>query len=124
MWRKGPDDKRRLVIGVDFDGTLFRPDENGELMPVHGAVQALVALKAENYKIVIHTCRTGLADAAGSLDDEVTLISGLLDEHGMPFDEIHLGEKLVADAYVDDRAVAFDGNWSNALSELKRRLGK
>lgn len=122
--RSSSGDKRQLVVGIDFDGTLFRADKFGELVPVKGAAQALTALKTQSYKIVIYTCRTGLADASGTLTQELALISGLLREHGIPFDEIHLGEKLVADAYVDDRSVAFSGDWPRALGDLKALLGK
>jgi hypothetical protein len=40
------------------------------------------------------------------------------------FDEIHLGEKMVADVYIDDRGVAFDGNWTNAVNAALRILGE
>ena len=45
----------------------------------------------------------------------------LLEDSGMYYDEIFPGEKLVADYYIDDRAVPFQGNWSEVLSQVLAR---
>ncbi len=111
---------RKKVIAVDFDGTCFDTDDHGELVPVPGARDALSLLKNQGYHLVIHTCRTTIAMDRGSLDEEVHFIESILRSHGFEYDEIHLGEKLVADAYVDDRAIAFRGNWEKTLDQLEK----
>jgi histidinol phosphatase-like enzyme len=112
------------VIAVDFDGTLFHTDELGELSVVAGAREALADLRARGYRIVIHTCRTGLAAQDGELSQEVAFIESNLRAHGLVFDEIHLGEKMVADVYIDDRGVTFDGDWTSAVNATLRILGE
>jgi histidinol phosphatase-like enzyme len=114
----------RPVIAVDFDGTLFHTDVDGELVLVQGARDGLEALRARGYRIVIHTCRTGLAAQDGELAQEVGFIEANLREHRLPYDEIYLGEKMVADVYIDDRAVAFTGDWTAAVNGTKKVLGE
>lgn len=103
------------VLAVDFDGTLFpfgyiasEPD------PLPGAVEAMQRLKDHGYRLVIFTSRLSprwLA-AAGYQEAEMReAVERQLRAHGIPFDEI-TGEKLAAEAYIDDRAIRFrDGDW-------------
>ncbi len=111
------------VVAVDFDNTLVEHGEGGETVPVPGGAEALAALRAQGYWIVIHTCRIGIARRDGNLQYEIGLVEELLMTFGIPFDEIYLGEKMVADVYIDDRAVAFHGDWDAAVAQTKRLLG-
>jgi hydroxymethylpyrimidine pyrophosphatase-like HAD family hydrolase len=61
----------RPVVAVDFDGTLMHHDEDGRCFVVPGAREALVRLKQTGAKIIIHTCRTGIAEVNGTLVDVV-----------------------------------------------------
>jgi adenylylsulfate kinase len=105
----------RRTIAVDVDGVIA--DYDGYKGPgVIGSpradvVEALRALKAEGWKIVIHTTR-GREE-----------IAEYLCQNGIPHDEINHnsdyttgGPKPVADVYWDDRAVAYSGD---ACQDLK-----
>lgn len=110
------DNNSRRTIAVDFDGVIA--DYDGYKGPgVLGAPrrdvrEALVLLRAEGWKIVIHTTRGG---------DEVL---EYLQQHTIPHDEINSnsdyrtnGVKPVADVYWDDRAVCYSGD---ARSDIER----
>jgi len=109
---------RRLA--VDFDKTLVTEDYEGNFYPVEGAREALSAFRAQGFQIIVYSCRTGIADQQGSLNSEVQLMESLLQGFDMEYDQIYLGEKLIADAYIDDRAVEFRGNWEQAAQSLER----
>jgi hypothetical protein len=103
------------VIGVDCDLTLV--DENENLIP--GAKEALIYLKSTGWKIIIWTHRSDLAQTRN-----------LLERHGIPFDHINedpdtdakdYSRKIFFNATVDDKAVAFDGDWQKTIAELDRR---
>lgn len=116
------------IIAVDFDGTLVGESPDGELFPIAGAREALTELRRQGHRIVIHTCRTTLANDDGMLTQEVDLIEQTLADFAIPFDEIYVGDKLIADAYVDDRAVPFRGRWDETstavLDHLRGPAGK
>jgi hypothetical protein len=99
----------RRTIAVDFDGVIADYDGwkgPGVLGPLRQDVfSALQTLKAEGWKIVIHTTR-GLQE-----------IVSYLDRHQIPYDEVNHnsdyttgGVKPVADVYWDDRAVVYSGD--------------
>lgn len=107
---------RPPTIAVDFDGVIADYDGwKGErlLGAIRGDVlSALIELKAEGWKILIHTTR--------SADD----ILAYLVEFQVPFDEINVnsdytnaGPKPVATVYWDDRALRYSGK---ALEDLKK----
>lgn len=101
-----------MRVAVDFDETLVSEDENGELHPCPGAAEAMQSLRSKGHRIIVHTCRIGIAMARGRGSQEQAFIISTLDLLGIPFDEVWMGTKLVADCYIDDRAVAYEGNWS------------
>jgi hypothetical protein len=106
------------TIAVDLDGTLIRENEYGELTPVPGAAEAMNRLHDKGYRIVIYTSRIGLAIHAGRLEEEIEFVRSVLKQFRIGYDEIFLGEKLIADAYIDDRAIPFRGDWTSAAEEL------
>ena len=110
-----------ITIAVDFDGTLFHEDSEGSLHPVPGAVEAMEELSRRNYRVVIHSCRTGIASEQGRLANEIQFIDRALRKFHIPFDEIYTGPKMVADLYVDDRAIPFTGNWEQTTIEIQSR---
>lgn len=110
------------VIAVDFDGTLFFNSSEDELSLVPGAREFMLALDAANHEIVIHTCR--LTEAQGP-DEKIRVIDFLetaLRTHDIPYSSIYTGDKLIADAYVDDRAVEFKGNWESVAERVNELL--
>ncbi len=109
------------VIAVDFDHTLIAENAFGEVTPMPGAREAMEKLRADGHRIIIHTCRIGIAADRGFLRQEVRFIEDVLDDFQIPYDEIWLGPKMVADYYVDDRAVSFEGDWNNVLDSIASR---
>lgn len=89
---------------------------------VEGAREAMLELRRLGHRLLIHTCRTTVASEIGDLAEEIRWIEGTLVSFGIPFDEIYAGDKLIADAYVDDRAVAFRGDWGDTLDALGSHL--
>lgn len=108
----------RRTIAVDFDGVIAEYDGwkgSGVLGPPRKDVQtALHALRAEGWKIVIHTTR-------GEVE-----IGEFLVRHDIPHDEINRnsdyrtqGVKPVADVYWDDRAVRYSGDARRDLEMIR-----
>jgi hypothetical protein len=108
----------KRTIAVDFDGVIAEydgykgPGILGE--PRLDVIQALRTLRAEGWKIVIHTTRG---------EQEIV---GYLTQHGIPHDEINRnsdyktqGPKPVADLYWDDRAVSYSGDALKDLSLIR-----
>ena len=111
----------KLTIAIDVDGTVADTvdvdfskvekdqDELMKAKPVKGALKAVKKLFAEGHKIVFHTSR----DYSSK---EVT--KKWLEKHGFPFHHIEC-EKLVAQVYIDDRAV--NGcDWIQVMEDMKR----
>jgi len=93
-------------VCVDLDGVLATPI-SGKLTeigpPMPGALEFMRSL-SERAEIIILTSR--LATSGKTLRARREAIEAWLDEHGLPFDQLHTGAgKPVASAYVDDRAV-------------------
>ncbi len=110
---------------MDLDGTLIREDAQGRIIALPGARETMRRWRQMGHRIVIHTCRISLARDADRLDEELQLVTALLADLDIEYDEIFVGDKMVADAYVDDRAVSFAGDWGEThqavLSLLERR---
>src|ERR1700745_2051795 len=109
----------RRTIAVDFDGVIAEYDGwkgKGVLgLPRKDVVEALHELRAEGWKIVIHSTRG---------DKEVR---PYLVRHGIPHDEINrnsdyrtLGVKPVADVYWDDRAFFYSGDARRDIELIRR----
>lgn len=101
-----------MWIGIDFDHTIVDIDK-----PLPGAKAALQQLKDMGHKILIHSC------------NGTDWIRKVLTDNEIPFDGIW-GEspadkqKPVCHAYIDDRAIAFNGNWNDALRDLQEMDGR
>ena len=104
-----------MRICVDIDGViakLRRSDQTyADLEPVPGAIEGLRAFKNAGHYIILFTARHmktcgGNIGKVMATQGSVTL--DWLDQHGIPYDEIHFG-KPHADVYIDDNAVRFNG---------------
>jgi hypothetical protein len=114
------------VICVDFDATLC---PWGELFaepypePMPGAVRAMKALREAGYRIVIYTSRfsaTWIQAEGQDIKDHAKYVSGFLDHHDIPWDSI-TAEKIPAVAYIDDRAIHYDGK-PGTWAKIARRF--
>jgi 2'-5' RNA ligase len=102
-------DRPGAVVAFDLDGTLAEYkafDESKIGQPKQGMVEVVRNLKAAGCGIVIYTAR-----------DNDTLVATWLNAHSIPFDAINMNPwapetsaKMMADVYVDDRAVSGIGN--------------
>lgn len=110
---------KQKYICVDLDGTIAHykgwqgHDHFGD--PIDGVQAALQRIQSAGFKIIIHTTRSNK-----------DLISAYLNRHSIPFDYINenpdqpdgaIGGKPMAEAYIDDRAVQFNGDWQAAAHE-------
>jgi hypothetical protein len=126
----------RPIIAVDWDGTCVEQKwpAQGDWLP--GAVKALKRL-VKDYRVLIYTTRiVGVSYydwnevlPRESVQGEIKYIRRMLDEAGL--EEVGIFEsypggipgKLSAAAYIDDKAVPFNGSWIAALGKLKRLVG-
>jgi len=111
----------RPAIAVDLDGTILSydpPAYPGLGEPLPGVIEALTALRDIGYRIIVHTCR--LRGAPEEVGAEAARIAAHLTERGVPFDELFLpgAGKPMAEWYIDDKAVAFRGDWDEVLEEI------
>ncbi len=109
---------RRRTLAVDFDGVLAEYDgwqgRNVLGQPRRDVVNALRALAAEGWKIVVHTTRHP-ADIVEHLQ-----------AFSIPFDEINrnpayanTGSKPAATVYWDDRALRYSGDAAQDLDLIR-----
>lgn len=95
------------ALCIDFDGTLhaytsgWQGDDIVSDLPVEGAVQACHDLAEAGWKLYVLSSRTNLEPVAAWLQ-----------EHNFPPMTL-TRVKPICIAYIDDRAVRFEGNWSS-----------
>lgn len=114
---------RSRELLVDFDGTLAQwayPDM-GE--PTAGAAHAIATLRRLGYRIIVWSARMdrslySVAERAQTLN----AITDWLARYEIVVDDIDCGldGKRVAGAYIDDKAIAFRGDWIDVLAEVQR----
>lgn len=111
--------KPPAVIAFDLDGTLaeyevgvYIDDKIGA--PKQGMVEIVRNCKAAGLGVVVYTCR-----------DNDAMVSAWLKEHAIPWDAINMnpwapstGAKMMADVYVDDKAVSAFGNEAIVMAGL------
>jgi len=101
------------VVCVDFDGTLYPwGDLYSRARPNPGAVEAVKRMKEAGFRIVIFTSRlspTWTFAEHESMTGQYNYIQDMLLRDGIPFDDITC-EKVPSIAYIDDRAVVYNGN--------------
>ena len=108
------------TVCIDIDGTISHYIEwvdsktFGEVLP-HCA-ETIHRLKADGWYVIIYTTRGDKAE-----------ISKFLEANNIPFDAINenpnqpdnaKGGKPIADVYVDDRAIQFNGDWTEAYQKI------
>lgn len=103
-------------LAVDLDGTLARgvwtPESPTTAIgdPIGENVFKVVRLAKQGWKIVIHTARPW---------QDYEQIESWLNRYAIPWDKIVCG-KLLAAAYIDDRAInAADDNWTPRSADAR-----
>lgn len=114
--KKSNDPKK--TVAIDFDGVINSYTSGwkgaGETDdPVRGAGEAINKMIDLGYNIVIYSTRA--SDPLG----KKTIVKYLSDIGVEPEGIEVTDKKPIADAYLDDRAVTFDGDWDGALEKLK-----
>ena len=113
-----------MKIAVDFDGVLHgysRGWHDGSIYdpPVPGTVEALRVLKEKGHTIYIFSTRTNpVFKKKEGAADQKKLMEDWLNSHEIPFDKIWTFGKPMADLFIDDRAIGFNGDWQKTLSEV------
>lgn len=109
------------TVCVDLDGTITHYEEwiseDHFGTPILGAKEAIETMKSWGWRVIIFTTR-GNAEK----------VSDFLKNSNIPFDEVNSnqkqpenakGGKILADIYIDDRAITFDGDWKKVLSKAQ-----
>lgn len=113
----------RPTICIDLDGTLAEYHGwTGEFSPIGdplpGAWEFCQELRRRGWRIIIHTCRGNVVEVANWLI-----------EHGIEHDGINCSAhnapgssaKPIADVYLDDRAIRFEGSFDGLLERIDER---
>lgn len=102
------------VICIDFDRTIHDMDHPvpGHKMgePIPQALAAVDALVTIGHRVIVLTSQVNHG-----------YIRKWLQFYGFPPLEV-TNVKPVADVYIDDRAVRFEGNWRETMAEVGRVL--
>ena len=109
------------TIAVDFDGTLAAYDPKdypkiGEPLP--GMIDLLKKLKVEDWNIIVFTCR-GADEVKAWLDSHEVPYHGINHDPGNPREK---SGKVMADVYLDDKAVRFMGDATVAYAEIQKAM--
>ncbi|MEK6823244.1 MAG: hypothetical protein AABY13_05420 [Nanoarchaeota archaeon] len=105
--------KKSFPVCIDFDGVLAEyhgykgPHKHG--VPLPGCREFLQRLVAAKIPFVVLTTR-----------DEKKGILAWFKKHTLPMPKDVTNKKVIALAYIDDRAVHFDGDYKNLLRTLKK----
>jgi len=113
------------IICVDFDNTVCDSKFPNEGPPINGAKEALEELKRDGWEIHILSCRTSPSVYKYPIDriEQVRKMEQFLKENNIPFDKVLNMDKPIAYCYIDDRAVAFRGDWKQAIIDVKKLNG-
>lgn len=107
----------KKTLAIDFDGTIVEHawPRIGALKK--GAKEAITRLYS-NYTIIIWTARNN--PSLGDVHKSLAEVEKFLKDNNIPFDHIDDGKngKLVADYYIDDRAIEFRDNWTEIAGKL------
>jgi hypothetical protein len=106
------------TLAVDFDGTICEHDfpRCGKLKP--GARESMVFL-SKHFYIIIFSCRsTPIFGDTTTVDEMIQYLKN----HKIPYDRIARSDegKVIADIYLDDRALCFT-SWQKAVKDLTDR---
>ena len=118
------EDYQKLIVAVDFDGTIAGRDENHNLVVIPGADTYIRKIKELGHTVILYTCREGKNQWKAEK---------FMEEHNIPFDLInanfeghatkygHDSRKINADVYVDDKAVGGMPAWEDVYNWVVKK---
>ena len=84
--------------------------------PVEGASEGLKALKEAGWTIILFTTRKSTGALYDFLADNDLTVDYV---NWNPDQPKNSSGKLIADVYLDDRGICFDGDWKKAVELIK-----
>lgn len=119
---------KRKLIALDYDGVCV-----SNAFPAHGVPEthaaAVIKRLTQQYEVVLFTSRIAPFDMEGQprpgkhVAHELRCIHNKLKQMGLGYLEIHqLPWKIGADAYVDDKAIRYTGNWLQTEKDIQEAL--
>lgn len=122
---KAAADEHQKTVAVDLDGTILTydgwkgEDHFGTLRP--GVKKVMDGFREKGYRIIINTTR-GNNERVGKELDKHAIVYDYINEN--PDQPEGSSDKLIADAYVDDRAIDGSRSWKWIGQETEKRLEK
>lgn len=107
-----PKDDELIWIGIDLDNCLANNSgyPNYQLtIPTVGAVEAMWELQNRGLKFVLYTARSWA---------DYRTIEEWLDNWGFPKPRLIICGKMLLKWMVDDKAIAFSGDWKEVLNKI------
>jgi predicted HAD superfamily phosphohydrolase YqeG len=100
-----------LPIVIDWDDTLvyWRDGPEGEWIP--GAKEFLKFCKRQGWKIIVASARANFAEGEAQIRKTLDAARHM---------DVTIAPKPLGFAYVDNRGVPFDGNWSVARERVRQ----
>ncbi|MDR2534983.1 MAG: hypothetical protein LBD29_03005, partial [Treponema sp.] len=110
------------VVAVDFDGVINSyvsgwkgPSETDA--PVLSAAESLKTLFNSGYKVIIFSTRANTREGIETIREYLRKHT----ENNELADTIEItGQKPIADMYIDDRAIPFNGDWEETLKQIEQ----
>jgi hypothetical protein len=113
--------ERKMIIAIDFDGTIVYDRWPGIGAPIPGAVKYINQLYDDGHYIIIWTCRTGqkLLDTINYLLNAGVKFHRVNDDEPGNYAQYGAGgRKLYADVYIDDRQVGGLPPWKDIYEAI------
>lgn len=115
------DKKKTKTIAIDFDGVLadYSNGYQGKDVfgtPIPGADNATKVLKENGWRIIIYTTRPDTEALRHWLKENNITYDYINENPEQP--EESKGCKLIADIYLDDRAISFNGQWEWVVGNI------